>query len=196
MAQVVMPSNNQDPDITRRVSKKKRSVWDWIMDLFFSDNIDNAVDYVVNEVIIPNAKETLYSSISNAADILIRKRGSRGTIRSENRNPYYDSSMRVAVQADTTRAVPRHQGRVAGRRIQSKLTDYYFSSEADAQFVLDQMDAYAEKYGFVSIDDYCQLIGVSGSHVDRNWGWTTMGNAKVRREGDGWVIDFEEATPK
>jgi len=205
MAQVVMPEN-QHRDIPERPAepqrapqtiqahKKKRTITERLVNLFFSDDIDNVQDYLVHDILIPNVLDTILSMVNNGLDMLFRDLRKGG--RSDDGNPYHrDSRERTFVQPDTGRSL-----RSAGsqRKSRAMLNDYYFGNEAEARWVVDQLCAYAEKYDFVSIDDYYQLIGVTGSHVDRNWGWpvASIENAKVCRDRDGWVIEFEKAVPR
>lgn len=204
MAKVVMPPNMSDGpknDIqpkpqesvrTVQVVQRKRTISERIASFLFNEEIDNVSDYVINDILIPALKDTLTSMISNGADMLFH--GSRGGGRSQFSNPYSDRGGATFVQPDTrysyrnTSSVPR--------RGYKRLNDYYFRSEAEARYVIDQLELLTDQYGWASVDDYYQLIGVSGTHVDQKWGWMTMGNARIRRDRDGWVIDFEEARPR
>ena len=208
MAQVIMPNPpkegdgvpkgvqyHADPPAERKpvqAIRRKQSLSSRIASFLFNEEIDNVWAYITHDILVPAIQDTLTSMISNGADMLFRgKRGGYGQGYSGSSNPYVRSSIAAQPSSGYSYRTTQNQP-IRGRSFK----DYYFRNEAEARYVLDQLDILASEYGFASVDDYYQLIGVSGTHVDTKWGWVSMANARIRRDRDGWVIDFEEAMPK
>ena len=47
-----------------------------------------------------------------------------------------------------------------------------------------------ETYGQVTVADLYDLVGISGSFTDNNYGWTDMREASVRRVRDGYILSL------
>jgi hypothetical protein len=52
-----------------------------------------------------------------------------------------------------------------------------------------------EMYEVVSVADLNDLVGFETSYVDQKWGWTYLGNARVRPIREGFLVDLPPAEP-
>lgn len=71
-----------------------------------------------------------------------------------------------------------------------------FDTKADAEKVLEQMQAILDDYGYVRIQDFYNLCGIS-SEYDRegDWGWTTLNNSEICKHRNGWFIYLPKIVP-
>ena len=69
-------------------------------------------------------------------------------------------------------------------------------SRGDAESVLDSMGEIIDQYGMVKVADLYDLVGLTGSYTDNNYGWTNLSTAHVVRLNDGgYLIKLPRALP-
>lgn len=56
---------------------------------------------------------------------------------------------------------------------------YEFRNREDAENVLKDMNDILDKYGGVSVADFCDLCGMKCEYVDHTYGWTDLSHSKV-----------------
>ena len=58
------------------------------------------------------------------------------------------------------------------------------------------MDELIDAYGFVTVADLYDLVGVTGNYTDNKYGWTSIRNAEpVRARGGGYILKLPRAIP-
>lgn len=163
--------------------KKKKSVRKKFADLFFTEDIPNVKEYILYELLIPTIKDTIVEVIKNTADMMfygkIRNNKKSGT------GSYisYSSYSRPQL-ANRDRTSP------AGRTIYS-FDDIYLEDMGEANQVLDVLREIIEKYGYVTVADYFDAVGVTGNgYTDRSYGWTDLTQAYVARSRSGYYLEM------
>lgn len=63
-----------------------------------------------------------------------------------------------------------------------------FETRRDAEEILNYMEDLIDEYGFVTVADLYDLVGVSGNYTDNKYGWTDISNAEIVRVRDGYMI--------
>ena len=63
-----------------------------------------------------------------------------------------------------------------------------FATRRDAEEILNYMGDLIDEYGFVTVADFYDLVGVSGNYTDNKYGWTDISNAEIVRVKDGYMI--------
>lgn len=68
-----------------------------------------------------------------------------------------------------------------------------FQTRQDAENTLDSLKEMIELYGFISLADVCDLVGITPSYTDNKYGWRSLNNAKVVRSRYGYFIEVPKA---
>lgn len=162
---------------TGTVKVRKKSATSKLLGEIFPGDRNSIKDYVFMDVIIPSIKKALYDVANDSLSMMFYgdvKRGKSSSIRGDYVS-YRDYSSR---DYDRRRRTPRD------------IDDVIFESRAEAEDVLAEMDEVLETYEFVSVADYYEIAGVSGSgtHTNNRYGWSSLRTADVVRVRDGWAI--------
>lgn len=162
---------------TGTVKVRKKSTASKLLEEVLPGDKNSIKDYVFMDVIIPSIKKALSDVIIDSVNMMFYgdvKRGKSSSSRGEYVS-YRDYSSR-----DNYRR----------RRTPRDIDDVIFESQAEAEDVLNEMDEVLETYEFVSVADYYEIAGVSGSgtHTNNRYGWSSLQTADIIRVRDGWTI--------
>lgn len=169
--------------VTGSVQTKKRSGVRKLTDAFIAEDVSNIKNYIVGDVLIPAAKKAIVDVITNSIDMLFY--GEVGhTKKSSNAsrisyNSLFDSSRPKASSALSS----------------YNYDDIVLNSRDEAEEVLIAMSDLVERYGMASVSDYYELVGVTGTYTDCNYGWKDLHMAKILRNTDGYMIKLPKAVP-
>jgi hypothetical protein len=72
----------------------------------------------------------------------------------------------------------------------SKFRNYVFETLEAAQNVLRGMEYAISNYGYVSVQDFYELCGVSSSFTDNTIGWRSALDMKVVEKDHGYIVDL------
>lgn len=175
----------EKPVVTGKVVTKKKSAFSKFTEEFISEDVKNVKSYVVGEVLIPTAKKVISEVVTNVVDIILYG-GTRGGSRRTNadrvsyRN-YYDSGR----SSRDDRAISNRYS----------TDDVILSSRTEAEDVLDRMYELLDTYKIVRVADLYDLVGITGSYTDNNYGWTSLRTAEIVRVRDGYIIKMPRAMP-
>lgn len=67
---------------------------------------------------------------------------------------------------------------------------FVFPSFGAATKVLYEMRVAVEAYGYATIADMCDLVGVQSTYIDNKYGWRNLDAAYVERVKGGYKISF------
>lgn len=159
-----------------------------------------AHDTFVNSV-IPASKDMLYNATQGALNAIIyggRNNGGnwvnqigRGAVagarsglqQHANRVPYNQmGNTRQRQQQQQPAPVPRHE-----------YTQVEHYTQADAEYVLQQMRQYIADQGYVSVGDYYSIsgadqTGITVSYADNTVGWVDLKGARTIRNPNGYYV--------
>lgn len=167
-----------------KVAVKKKSEFQKFMGTFISEDAKNIKSYVFMDILVPTIKKALSDIVNDGISMLLygevghsKKTSSGSKISYRN---YYD------------RKDERYESRAS--RATYEYDDIILSSRKEAEDVLIAMNEILDKYGSVSIGDLYDLVDVSGSYTDNDYGWTSLRSADVIRTRDGYLLKFPKAT--
>ena len=169
--------------------------------LFVQADFKGVVHYVISDVLIPAARNMLVDGVESGirrvayGDRVGRGRGIGYVPSNASRYSYNTVPNRGSYSPSPIgRAAPPVE---LGPRRSSRPTmdSYILSSKEEAELVLERMVDAADKYDVVSVGDLHQLLGLPHSHVDFKWGWVFLGDAQIRQEREGYVLDLPQAEP-
>lgn len=170
------------------VKFKKKSAVRQFFDQFIQEDGEKIKSYVLGEVLIPSIKNAISDIITNSINILFYGDAGRSRRNVADRVSYrnyssYNSSYNQPVQQ------PRHTAFM--------YENICYNSYSEATDVLDRMFEILDMYGVVSVSDLNQLVGISGSYTDNNYGWTNLNrnNSYIRGGRDGFELNLPRPTP-
>lgn len=190
-------------EVTTKITKKekvikgkaiirKKPIGKRIAELFGAESGQNIFDYLIGDILIPAAKNTLSDFVSEGVDMAlgIDTRRRRRDVRDRYGRFDYGASYRV----DRDRGRGRRDERDRDRRDSRTPTSYediVFETRADANRAIGSLCDIIESYGQASIGDLFDAAGISaGDYTDRRWGWYNIASARITPVRDGYMIDF------
>lgn len=175
--------------VTGKVIKKKKGTLQKITDEFISEDVSNIKSYVLGEVLIPAVKKAISDIVTNGIDMILYGGNGNRTNRG--------ASERVSYRNYTSYSSPSPVRRDSYSNYSTGYTsdDVILNSRGEAEEVLARMDELMETYGLVKVADLYDLVGITRSFTDNNYGWTNIRNASIVRVRDGYMIKMPRAIP-
>lgn len=156
-------------------------------DVFISEDINNVKSYILMDVLVPAIKKAVADIVTNGVEMILYGSTSKGRNSSSGskvsyRN-YYDSR-------DDRRDIDR-----GGSRTRSGLDydDFVFESRGEAEAVLSQMGDIIERFKYVTVADLYDMVDKVPPFTANKYGWTSIRNADVVRDRDGYRLKLPRA---
>lgn len=182
-----------EPVVTTEVIARKKSLGKRLKEIFIGGDSRSVMQYVVMDVLVPQAKDMITEAASQGFERLIygenrpgRRFGSRPTA-GANYTPYNRYSVRgnnPIGRAERGERPPTAS--VRGHRID----DILLATRVEADLVLERMYDYLNQYEMVSVAELYSLIGWSVNYIDQKWGWTDLSGSSVQRVRDGYILNL------
>ncbi len=175
------------------VIRRKKPLGTRFVEAFFGGDGKGAMDYVVDDVLLPALKDMVTDAVSEGVQRLIR-----GDSRPPSRHTTSRPSSHVNYGGYSDRNGRREEPRRSDRRTRSsrRIEQIILSSRDEAEDTLAEMFNTLERYGSVSVSELYEMVGIEGTHVDDAWGWTDLYDAGVRRlNRDQWLIKLPDPEP-
>lgn len=169
---------------------KKKSGTSKFKEVFISEDANNVKSYILTDVLVPAAKKLISDIVKDGIEmILYGSTSSRKTYSDGFRAGYVDYS-KLSGRRDDRRpsSTPRLNN---GPSYDNIILEH----KGDAEVVLSTMDDIIDSYGEVSVAALFDLVGLPHKYTDNNYGWTSLGNARVTRVRDGYLLDLPRAVP-
>ncbi len=160
--------------------------------------LSDAASFVFKEVLIPAGKDMLYSAIRDGGERLIyrgdddtyrgraRQGGSRGGSSYSYSSLYDPSNRRDRGRGRDDRDIPPWEERTS--RSSRDVNDIVLATREDAIEVLSQLHELTQDYGFATVAQLKDLVGITEKHTDHKWGWESLDGATHRRVRDGGYL--------
>lgn len=168
------------------VKRRKKSVGEKAADLFIGEEFKNVVNYILYEIIIPEAKKAISDSVSDGIEMLLF--GSSKSKRDVNRNRSYTN------YSGYSNTNIRTRNREASNRARHNFDDIIIESRQEAEEVIDGLVELIDIFGAASVADLYDLVGITGSYTDNDYGWTNLRTADVRRVRSGYLLNLPKPT--
>lgn len=173
--------------------RRKKPLRKRFTEMFLGGDANTAGKYVVFEVLIPAAKDTIVEAGSQLIERIIfgdsrRRRGGGSPMGTPTG---YVSYNRYAMGQQ--QEPPKISRRA---RSQHDFDEIVLASRNEAEAVLEQLFELVSKYGSVNVADLYASVGLASTHVDNKWGWTDLRGAGVTKvRGGGYLLDLPEPHP-
>lgn len=172
-----VPEKKIEKVVQGEVRSKKKSGLQKITDAFVPDDVANVKSYIIEDIVVPAAKEILLDSVKAILGIN-GKNGNKQTPASRvSYRQYYNNDSRRNYSSSGNRS-----------RNSYDFDDIVIDNRGEAEEVLDRMEEIIATYGLVSVADFYELVGVPSNYTDNNYGWSNLRNAYVDRLRDGGYI--------
>ena len=171
--------------ISGPVQVRKKSEFSKIRDIFLPEDMDKVKEYIILDVIVPSVKNAL-SDIFNS--FLFGQKGGRGNGSPVSKISYGNFFSKPVSSGNSGVSTP-------STRTTYSYDEFTFPYRADAEMVLDQLCELINVYGVVSVADFYDCLGKSGTHTDCNYGWTDLSSAKTIKVREGYAISLPKAMP-
>ena len=182
------------PVVQGKVTAKKTPAAKRLRESLGLEETRTVGDYLVWDVLLPAAKETIADVVKKGIDVFLyggasaperNRKGSRSHVSydgyySKNRGDYREERSRR-----------RYMGRAG-----ADIREFVFDDRRDADMVLSELCEIIDTYGFAKLSDFYSLVGeTERNFTDHGYGWDALGSASVERVRDGWVLDLPRPIP-
>ena len=163
---------------------RKRSLGKKMTDILFNGDMQDVKSYVINDVLIPAIKETIFDMVNKGLDMFLFGGSSRSSSRQANQTY-------ISYNNYSKRSVPETRSR-AGRRVEERADEeeLIFRERGPAELVLEKIYVIFEEYHIVTKADLNDILNRSGNFTDNNWGWTDLNGASVERVRGGYLLNL------
>lgn len=154
--------------------------------------------YMFGEVLIPAARDMISDALTGGieraifGDSAVGRRGGRSRHGSASRTDYQGISSRS--RGSSRYEEPRRELSKRARSTHS-FDEIVLDKRVEAEEVLDRLDAMLDKYDSVTVADFYELCGVSGSYTDQKYGWTNIAGASVQHIRGGYLLRMPPPEP-
>lgn len=173
---------------------KKKSFTRSIAEALVGDTTENVSGYILHDVLIPAAKNTIQEMVQSGIEMLLfgeRRSKSRDRDRGSTKISY---GSYYRDREDSRRERPR-----ARSRDKFDLSEIYFRDGRDADDVLRNLCDALEEYEQVTVADYFDFAGIEGaSWAHQKYGWddnNDLRDARCTHTRNGWQILLPDPTP-
>jgi hypothetical protein len=190
------PEKDIQPVVTGQVIVQKRSLGRKFRDLFIEADIKSVMRYVVSDVLLPAARNTIVDASTKGIE---RMMYGESAIRRRNwgtgpRITTYNSPINRGYRDGVP---PRNAPPVTPgpRTLRNARDDFILSSREEGELLIERMQDILDTYEVVSVADLNALVGFPTSHIDNKWGWHQLGDVQVRQVREGFLVDLPQAEP-
>lgn len=181
-----------EPIITSRVILKKQPLSRKFLSTFVQGSARGAMNRAFVDNIVPAIKEMMVDGVIVLVDNLIygetrnRSRRSYGVSNS----PY--TSYQSAFKGN--RNTPREH-RPDPRSEHIRFDDIVLPTRSECEVVLEELEKLIEQYREAKVSDLFDMLNLPSNHANLNWGWTTMDDVEIRKDGDGYRLVLPKPEP-
>lgn len=170
-----------------KLEKSKRNGF---LDFIFLNDVKTVIQHVLFEDVIPSIKDTVLDVVIDGASMLLNGEP-RSIKRYSNKN-----GNKTSIQYNK---ISEYNSYRSGSNRQRQSSDYdtcVLEYRQDAEEVITNMYMILDKWGSVSVADFCELVGVTGKYTDNNYGWYDLKDATINRARDGgYIIKLPKPEP-
>ena len=188
-------SRNTSPEEPKKIEKvikgsvvtRKKTIGRRFIDLFLGDDVESVSSYIMYEVLIPAAKDTVFDMIRGGTEMLLFG-DSRGSARQSRRS---NGKAYVRYDRVSYRDEDRRRNVSQRSRARHNFDEIILDSYVEAEEVLNILIELIERYDMATVADLYELVGIERTHTDEKWGWENLAHSKITRvRGSGYLLDL------
>ena len=170
------------------VKVRKRSGLSRSFDEFVRDDLNKVKEFAITDVIVPAIKKSISDIFKTGIDMILY----HGETVSDSRR--YPDSSKVSYRSYYDSA-PARRTSYSDRRSAYYCDERIFDTRGEAEAKLSQLNDIMARYHLVRVADYCEIVGITGTYTDNDYGWTDLRTAEVVRVREGYIIRMPRALP-
>jgi len=182
-----------EPVISGSVTRKKAPLGRRFLDTFVGGDAKSVAHYVLFDVIVPAAKDTIADVVSQGIERMLFGENRSSTRRGGYRPSGPSGFVQYNRFSQGAKKEPERMSRRA--RAQHDFDEILLDTRADAETVLDRMLDILSNYNQVTVHDLYGLVGVTPEHTDLKWGWTDLRGASIVRVQNRYLLDLPRTEP-
>lgn len=171
------------------VKVRKRSGLSRSFDEFVRDDLNKVKEFAITDVIVPAIKKSISDIFKTGIDMILYHGETGGSSRR------YPDSSKVSYRSYYDSASARRPSSYSDRRNAYYCDERIFDTRGEAEAKLAQLDDIMARYHLVRVADYCEIVGITGTYTDNDYGWTDLRTAEVVRVREGYIIRMPRALP-
>jgi len=179
--------------VTSEVTRRKKPLGRRFLETFVAGDPKQVLHYVVFDILIPAAKDMAADAFSQGIEKWLfgeARSASRRTGARPSGNSGYISYNRFSQSSSSPFSSRREDDRVRISRGAHNFDDLIVATRAEAETVIERLFDIIAKYEQVTVADLYEIVGVAGTPVDHNWGWTDLLGSGVTRISGGYLLDL------
>lgn len=172
------------------VKTKKKNEMPKLGDMFISEDASKVKSYILMDVLVPTIKKAISDIVKNGVDMILY-----GEVGQSNKRTYAPTVSYRDCYNNGSRSVSRFDAPSKSRvRAGYSFDDVILETRGEAEEVLSSMDELIEMYGYVSVADMYDLVGISCEYTDNKYGWKNIRTAEPVRVRDGYMLKLPKAS--
>ena len=183
--------------------KRKKGLMERLVVGFLGpDGLPGIGAYLNEEIIVPSIKNIIVEAVTSGINMAVF--GDRSKVSPRSQNSAYDPNRTVyrpqqtqyhtrTSRFTTAQPAPTKRPPEVIQEVRYLVDEYPIESHHVANDVLVTLQEYADKYDYVSVADYYDILGVNSVHTDHNYGWSFDNIVKatvVPLRGGNYIINF------
>ena len=191
----VQNGKNISSVVSGGATRRRKSLRKQFRETFVAGDARTAIQYVVFDVLLPAAKDTVVEAASQGIEKLIfgDARRRRGLSSPQSGPTGYVQYNRMSPGPSRFSGPERAMSRQA--RARHNFDEIVLDDRSEAEQVIDQLFDIVSRYDFASVADLYELVGLTSAHTDHKWGWEDLTGAGVSRVRGGYLLDLPEPYP-
>lgn len=180
--------------ISGEVVRRKQPLGKRFMEnMFTGADAKTAIETTLLDTVLPGLRDVIYDSIVGGARAMIFDGSRRGSSRGPSRSS--SSTGTWTSYGDRFKKITNEPPISRQARANHQFDEIVIDSRHEADRVLDSLYDLANMFGSVTVADFYGLVGISESHVDRNYGWDDLRGSEIKRIREGYILDLPKPRP-
>lgn len=168
--------------ITSEVRTKKKSGIHKFLDVIIgSGGVEDVTERLSTDI-----RKSIANSITDVVQMALVGTTSRGNSNNNGNRISYRNNYQQSGQ---------NQSAVRVSKTTYDYEDIIFDTRGEAEKVLQSMDDVISRYGFISIGDMYDMVGITANYTDNKYGWTDLKGAHPERVNGGYILKLPSANP-
>lgn len=176
--------------VTGEVVQRKKPLGKRMAETFVGGDAQSVGQYVVMDVLIPAAKDTIADAVSQGIERMlfgeVRSTSRRTGARPSNGHVSYNR-----YSGGGHPALKREEPKISPRaRANHDFDEIILATRPEAEAVIDRLFDLISRYETATVADLYDLLGITGNYTDDKWGWTDLRGAGALRIRGGYLLDL------
>lgn len=192
---------NLSPVVSGTATRRRKSLRKQFRETFVAGDARTAVHYVLFDVLLPSAKDTLVDAVASGFERWVFGEGRRrGSTRPQSGPTGYVNYNRMMGPYSSDYSGSPVMSRLSGHqralsrraRARHDFDEIVLTERHEAEEVIDRLFDLVSQYESASVAELYELVGLGSNHTDTKWGWTDLTGAGITRIRGGFLLDLPE----